>query len=183
MLSLMLLSMCFPPGEYARVLFFCRMNAERLLYVQKPTDCQRSSRRNARPTRKQRVHGCWLMASLYNYMRCHRICKSLPIPCAFLYRALLRYLARVAHSTCFHSKWGKRVWEYSDLVLLDLGLPGMSGLEVCEKIRAESNLPIIVLSIKNAEHDKVRALDLGADDYVSKPFGINEVLARIRALS
>src|SRR5260370_12595400 len=61
--------------------------------------------------------------------------------------------------------------ERPDLVLLDLGLPGMSGLEVCEKIRAESNLPIIVLSIKNAEHDKVRALDLGADDYVSKPFG------------
>ncbi len=70
--------------------------------------------------------------------------------------------------------------EHPDLVLLDLGLPGMSGLEVCEKIRAESNLPIIVLSIKNAEQDKVRALDLGADDYVSKPFGINEVLARIR---
>src|SRR5579883_1614139 len=67
-----------------------------------------------------------------------------------------------------------------DLVLLDLGLPGMSGLDVCEKIRAGSNLPIIVLSIKNAEQDKVRALDLGADDYVSKPFGINEVLARVR---
>lgn len=70
--------------------------------------------------------------------------------------------------------------ERPDLVLLDLGLPGMSGLDVCAKIRAESNLPIIVLSIKNAEHDKVLALDLGADDYVSKPFGINEVLARIR---
>ncbi len=67
-----------------------------------------------------------------------------------------------------------------DLVLLDLGLPGMSGLEVCEKIRTGSNLPIIVLSIKNSEQDKVRALDLGADDYVSKPFGINEVLARVR---
>src|SRR5579884_146636 len=67
-----------------------------------------------------------------------------------------------------------------DLVLLDLGLPGMSGLEVCEKIRTGSNLPIIVLSIKNSEQDKVRALDLGADDYVSKPFGIDEVLARVR---
>jgi two-component system, OmpR family, KDP operon response regulator KdpE len=67
-----------------------------------------------------------------------------------------------------------------DLMLLDLGLPGISGLEVCKQVRAQSNLPIIVLSVKNAERDKVLALDLGADDYVSKPFGINEVLARVR---
>jgi len=67
-----------------------------------------------------------------------------------------------------------------DLMLLDLGLPGMSGLEVCKKVRAESNLPIIVVSVKDTEHDKVLALDLGADDYVSKPFSMNEVLARIR---
>jgi two-component system KDP operon response regulator KdpE len=67
-----------------------------------------------------------------------------------------------------------------DLVLLDLGLPGMSGLEVCRRVRAQSALPIIVLSVKDAERDKVQALDLGADDYVSKPFGINEVLARVR---
>jgi len=67
-----------------------------------------------------------------------------------------------------------------DLVLLDLGLPGMSGLEVCKHIREQSNLPIIVLSVKDTERDKVRALDLGADDYVSKPFGIDEVLARMR---
>src|SRR5450631_4848784 len=67
-----------------------------------------------------------------------------------------------------------------DLMLLDLGLPGMSGLEVCKQVRAQSNLPIIVLSVKDAERDKVHALDLGADDYVSKPFGINEVLARVR---
>jgi two-component system, OmpR family, KDP operon response regulator KdpE len=67
-----------------------------------------------------------------------------------------------------------------DLVLLDLGLPGMSGLEVCRRVRAESNLPIVVLSVKDTERDKVLALDLGADDYVSKPFGMNEVLARIR---
>lgn len=67
-----------------------------------------------------------------------------------------------------------------DLVLLDLGLPGMSGLEVCKRVRAESNLPIIVLSVRDTERDKVLALDLGADDYVSKPFGMNEVLARIR---
>jgi two-component system, OmpR family, KDP operon response regulator KdpE len=67
-----------------------------------------------------------------------------------------------------------------DLVLLDLLLPGMSGLEVCRRMRAESNVPIIVLSVKGTERDKVEALDLGADDYVSKPFGIDEVLARVR---
>src|SRR5579864_1522329 len=67
-----------------------------------------------------------------------------------------------------------------DLMLLDLGLPGISGLDVCREVRAQSNLPIIVLSVKDTERDKVLALDLGADDYVSKPFGVNEVLARIR---
>lgn len=67
-----------------------------------------------------------------------------------------------------------------DLMLLDLGLPGMSGLEVCRQVRAQSALPIIVLSVKDTERDKVQALDLGADDYVSKPFGIDEVLARVR---
>jgi len=67
-----------------------------------------------------------------------------------------------------------------DLMVLDLGLPGISGLEVARKVRAQSNLPIIVLSVKDTERDKVLALDLGADDYVSKPFGMDEVLARIR---
>ncbi len=67
-----------------------------------------------------------------------------------------------------------------DLMLLDLGLPGMSGLEVCRRVREQSNLPIIVLSVKDTERDKVLALDLGADDYVSKPFSVNEVLARVR---
>jgi two-component system KDP operon response regulator KdpE len=73
------------------------------------------------------------------------------------------------------------IWHYRpDLMLLDLGLPGMSGLEVCRRVREQSNLPIIVLSVKDTERDKVLALDLGADDYVSKPFSINEVLARVR---
>jgi two-component system KDP operon response regulator KdpE len=67
-----------------------------------------------------------------------------------------------------------------DLLLLDLLLPGMSGLEVCRRVRSVSNIPIIVLSVKGAERDKVEALDLGADDYVAKPFGIAEVLARVR---
>lgn len=68
-----------------------------------------------------------------------------------------------------------------DVILLDLGLPSMSGLEVIKRVRAQSNLPIIVLSVKDTEHDKVQAFDLGADDYVPKPFGMNEVLARLRA--
>src|SRR5947207_2687787 len=67
-----------------------------------------------------------------------------------------------------------------DLMVLDLGLPGISGLEVCRRVREQSNLPIIVLSVKDTERDKVLALDLGADDYVSKPFGMDEVLARVR---
>jgi two-component system KDP operon response regulator KdpE len=67
-----------------------------------------------------------------------------------------------------------------DLMVLDLGLPGISGLEVCRRVREQSNLPIIVLSVKDTERDKVLALDLGADDYVSKPFGIDEILARVR---
>src|SRR5579859_755272 len=68
-----------------------------------------------------------------------------------------------------------------DLILLDLGLPGISGLEVCKEVRAQSSVPIIVISIKGAESVKVEALNLGADDYISKPFGMAEVLARIKA--
>lgn len=69
-----------------------------------------------------------------------------------------------------------------DLIVLDLGLPGMSGLDVCRSIRARSPVPILILSLRTAEKEKVVALDLGADDYVTKPFGIDELLARIRAL-
>jgi two-component system KDP operon response regulator KdpE len=67
-----------------------------------------------------------------------------------------------------------------DLVLLDLGLPDLEGTEVCRRIRARSKVPIVVLSARGAEVDKVNALDLGADDYVTKPFGPEELLARIR---
>jgi two-component system KDP operon response regulator KdpE len=69
---------------------------------------------------------------------------------------------------------------HPDLILLDLGLPDMDGLEVIRAIRARMSTPIVVLSARNAEHDKVAALDLGADDYLTKPFGINELLARVR---
>lgn len=68
-----------------------------------------------------------------------------------------------------------------DAVILDLGLPGMSGLEVIAGLRGWSTVPIIVLSARGAERDKVAALDAGADDYVTKPFGMDELLARLRA--
>jgi two-component system KDP operon response regulator KdpE len=67
-----------------------------------------------------------------------------------------------------------------DLIVLDLGLPDLEGTEVCRRIRADSQVPIIVLSARNGESDKVSALDLGADDYVAKPFSPEELLARIR---
>ncbi len=69
-----------------------------------------------------------------------------------------------------------------DLVVLDLNLPGIDGFEVCRRLRTWSATPVIVLSVREDEGDKVEALDLGADDYQTKPFGIDELLARIRAL-
>ncbi len=67
-----------------------------------------------------------------------------------------------------------------DLVLLDIMLPGISGIEVCRRIRMESNVPIIMLTAKDDVTDKVAGLDMGADDYMTKPFAIEELLARIR---
>jgi two-component system KDP operon response regulator KdpE len=67
-----------------------------------------------------------------------------------------------------------------DLIVLDLGLPDIDGVDVCVAIRQTSGVPILVLSARGAEGDKVRALDAGADDYVTKPFGTEELLARIR---
>ncbi|MBI3949759.1 MAG: response regulator transcription factor [Acidobacteria bacterium] len=72
--------------------------------------------------------------------------------------------------------------EMPDLIILDLMLPGLSGLDVCRRVREVSTAPIIVLSAKGSETDKVAALNLGADDYVTKPFGMEELLARIRAV-
>jgi two-component system KDP operon response regulator KdpE len=69
---------------------------------------------------------------------------------------------------------------HPDLILLDLGLPDMDGLEVIRAIRKRVMTPIVVLSAREAEADKVAALDLGADDYLTKPFGVNELLARVR---
>ena len=70
--------------------------------------------------------------------------------------------------------------EKPDLLILDLGLPDMSGIDVIRAVRARSALPIIVLSVRDDERGKVEALDLGADDYVTKPFGTDELVARIR---
>jgi two-component system, OmpR family, KDP operon response regulator KdpE len=68
-----------------------------------------------------------------------------------------------------------------DVILLDLGLPDLDGIEVIRRIREWSQVPIIVLSVRDRENDKVDALDAGADDYLTKPFGVGELLARIRA--
>lgn len=72
--------------------------------------------------------------------------------------------------------------EIPDLIILDLVMPNVSGLEVCRRVREFSSVPIIVLSAKEFESDKVAALDMGADDYVMKPFGLDELLARVRAM-
>ena len=70
---------------------------------------------------------------------------------------------------------------HPDLVVLDLGLPGIDGLEVINGLRGWTTVPIVVLSVREREADKVAALDAGADDYVTKPFGMDELLARLRA--
>jgi len=69
-----------------------------------------------------------------------------------------------------------------DIIVLDLTLPGMSGLEACRRLREWYRGPILILSVRNADDDKIAALDLGADDYLTKPFSTGELLARIRAL-
>jgi two-component system, OmpR family, KDP operon response regulator KdpE len=71
--------------------------------------------------------------------------------------------------------------KHPDLILLDVNLPGISGLATCREIRNTSDAPIIMLTVRNTERDKVSALDAGADDYVAKPFGVDELMARIRA--
>ena len=67
-----------------------------------------------------------------------------------------------------------------DIILLDLGLPDMDGVDVIRKVRSWSNMPIIVISARSEAHDKIETLDAGADDYLTKPFSIEELLARLR---
>ena len=102
-----------------------------------------------------------------------------------LRRALKATLSGIGYSVV-EAKSGEEALEslrdlQPDLILLDLNMPGIGGLETCRGIRERSDKPIIVLSVRNTEIDKVQALDAGADDYVTKPFGIQELLARIRA--
>ena len=68
-----------------------------------------------------------------------------------------------------------------DLVITDLSMPNMDGLELCRRLRAKTQIPIVVLSVRGEERTKVQALDAGADDYITKPFGMEELLARVRA--
>jgi two-component system, OmpR family, KDP operon response regulator KdpE len=103
--------------------------------------------------------------------------------------AILRFLKTVLDSAefCVHKAENGRLAIAAaaavrpDLILLDLGLPDIDGIEVIKRIREWSKVPIIVLSVREREDDKVMALDAGADDYLTKPFGVGELLARIRA--
>jgi two-component system KDP operon response regulator KdpE len=83
-------------------------------------------------------------------------------------------LARTAEAAVLQAE------EHPDLIVLDLGLPDADGLDVIRRVRARSDTPIIVLSARDAERDKVHALELGADDYLTKPFGVDELVARVR---
>lgn len=101
-------------------------------------------------------------------------------------RRVLRTTLSAQGYEIFDAKSGEEALEAMrrqrfDLILLDMNMPGMGGLEVCRQIRATSEVAIIMLTVRDSEQDKVAALDAGADDYVTKPFGILELLARIRA--
>jgi len=102
-----------------------------------------------------------------------------------LRRVMLTTLTDIGY-TVIAAKTGEEALELlrhspADLILLDLNMPGIGGLETCRAIRETSEVPIVILSVRNSEREKVMALDAGADDYVTKPFGIQELLARIRA--
>ena len=101
-------------------------------------------------------------------------------------RRVLRTTLTSHGYTVFEAKNGEEAFEMvrsqrPDLILLDVNMPGISGLEVCREIRHSSEASIIMLTVRNSEQDKVQALDAGADDYVVKPFGAEELMARIRA--
>ena len=100
-------------------------------------------------------------------------------------RVLRRSLATHGYDVHVASDGESAIQTFSDwapdLVVTDLSMPNMDGLELCRNLRAVSQLPIIVLSVRGEERMKVQALDAGADDYVTKPFGMDELLARIRA--
>ncbi|MGB6234075.1 MAG: response regulator transcription factor [Candidatus Acidiferrales bacterium] len=101
-------------------------------------------------------------------------------------RRVMRATLTAEGYTIFEARDGSEALEIfrakrPDIILLDVNMPGMNGLEACREIRRNSDVPIIMLTVRNAERDKVLALDAGADDYGVKPFGMQELLARIRA--
>lgn len=99
----------------------------------------------------------------------------------FLRVSLASHGYRVYESASAADALVKVAAELPELIILDLGLPDRDGTEVIQRVREWSATPIIVLSVRGREEDKVRALDAGADDYVTKPFGVGELLARVRA--
>src|SRR5437762_6532245 len=101
-------------------------------------------------------------------------------------RRVLRTALSSAGYTIYEAGTGEEALESirsssPDAILLDVNMPGIGGLEACREIRRSLDVPILMLTVRNAERDKVMALDAGADDYVVKPFGMQELLARIRA--
>ncbi|GAC1641627.1 MAG: two-component system response regulator KdpE [Candidatus Acidiferrum sp.] len=101
-------------------------------------------------------------------------------------RRVLRTALSAEGYTIFEAGTGEEALESlrtspPDAILLDVNMPGMTGLATCQEIRRHSDVPIVMLTVRNAERDKVMALDAGADDYVVKPFGMQELLARLRA--
>jgi two-component system, OmpR family, KDP operon response regulator KdpE len=101
-------------------------------------------------------------------------------------RRVLRTALSAEGYTIFEAATGEEALESirsapPDAILLDVNMPGIGGLETCREIRRTLDIPILMLTVRNAERDKVLALDAGADDYVVKPFGMQELLARIRA--
>lgn len=101
-------------------------------------------------------------------------------------RRVLRTALSAEGYTIFEAGTGEEALEVirvspPDAILLDVNMPGMTGLATCQEIRRHSDVPIVMLTVRNAERDKVLALDAGADDYVVKPFGMQELLARLRA--
>ena len=99
----------------------------------------------------------------------------------FLRTSLSAHAYQVSDAACGAEALTKTATERPDVVLLDLGLPDMEGLDVLRRVREWSDVPIIVVSVRGRETEKITALDGGADDYVTKPFGMGELLARIRA--
>lgn len=100
----------------------------------------------------------------------------------FLRASLKLYYHEILEAANGADALDKAYLEKPDLLILDLGLPDMDGMEVTRQIRSMSTAPVIILSVRNQENDKIEALDAGADDYLTKPFSMGELLARVRVV-